>query len=73
MVTGGVNNLTQYEATTEIFNPATGLWTASGSLIVPRGGHAAVRLNDGRVLVAGGNGSTGTASSAELFDPSAGV
>src|SRR6266550_1674205 len=39
------------------------------SLVVPRIGHAATALSDGRVLVAGGTGDIGPLSSAEIFDP----
>ena len=37
----------------------------------PRSGHTAVRLLDGRVLVAGGGGENDT--SAELYDPDSGT
>jgi WD40 repeat protein len=47
-------------------------WTATGSMIEPRGGHAAV-LADGRVLVAGGFEATGfLVGTAELYDPETG-
>jgi hypothetical protein len=39
-------------------------WTSTGSLAVPRSGHTATRLVDGRVLVVGG-----ASSIAELYDP----
>lgn len=41
----------------------------SGNLTVPRGSHAAVLLNNGKVLLTGGTNSTGLLNSAELFDP----
>jgi hypothetical protein len=46
--------------------PLTGTWVAGGTLNQPRWLHAAVRLADGRVLVAGGGRYTATA---ELYDP----
>ena len=67
-------------ATSEIFNPATGGFTASGSMASPRTGHTATRLPDGKVLIAGGRNSTCwyscpelTWASAELFDPATGT
>ncbi len=40
-------------ATAELFDPATGQWSLTGPLAVPRFGASAVTLTDGRVLVAG--------------------
>jgi hypothetical protein len=54
----------------ELYNPATGTWSATGSMVVGRVGHTATRLLDGRVLVAGGD-SSGT--SAELYEPTTGT
>jgi hypothetical protein len=61
LVVGGVD-----ESTTELYDPPTGTWVAGGMLNQPRWLHAAVRLADGRVLVAGGGRYTATA---ELYDP----
>ncbi len=45
-------------------------WTATGNLGTPRDSHTATLLPSGKVLVAGGFGSSGFAlSSAELYDP----
>ena len=43
---------------------ADSTWVATGSLNLARAGHAAALLPDGKVLVAGGAG-----TSAELYDP----
>jgi hypothetical protein len=48
-------------------------WSSIESMNVARFDHAAVALNDGRVLVAGGADSTGAPlSSVEIYDPSSG-
>ena len=45
-----------------------GKFIPTGSLSAPRFGHTATLLNDGRVLIAGGNG-----ASAEIYDPANGT
>jgi hypothetical protein len=70
-----------YLAGAEIYDPATGEWTATGSLLTARASATATLLRDGRVLVAGGSGfevagvsETVTAlAGAELFDPRTGA
>jgi eukaryotic-like serine/threonine-protein kinase len=71
-----------YTATTsaEIFDRRAGYWSAAASMSTPRALATATRLQDGRVLVAGGDaswqgadaqGATQTVlSSAEIYDPS---
>ena len=57
-------------ATTELYDPTSGTWTATGDMIEGRLGHTAVRLADGRVLVAGGGGDgVSPGLTAELYDP----
>ena len=54
--------------TTEIFDPAAGSFSPGPDMTVARFNHSAIALDDGRVLVLGGNGLT----SAEVYDPVAG-
>jgi hypothetical protein len=57
----------------ELYDPATGTFSSSGDMSVPRILHTAVLLSDGKVLVAGGttrSGGGGAATaSADLYDP----
>jgi hypothetical protein len=65
----------------EVYDPATGEWTPTGSLREARAGHQATLLPDGRVLVTGGDAvvaADGTfdphsLATAELFDPATGT
>ncbi len=56
----------------ELYDPARNAFVHTGSLAGGRDGYAAVRLLDGRVLVAGGGDVTGPLKSAELYDPATG-
>ncbi len=47
-------------------------WTATGRLATARTSAVAVRLRDGRVLVAGGYDAYGPTKTAELYDPATG-
>ena len=60
-------------ASAEIYDPATGNWTATGSLHTARRSHAAVLLGDGRVLIAGGNNTGAALPNAEIYDPASGI
>jgi len=66
-------------ATAEIFDPTTGKSSPTGPMAFARFGAGAVRLDDGRVLVAGTSGSDGgvtvddtAADNAEIYDPATG-
>jgi hypothetical protein len=80
LVVGGANLLDHFCCprldSAELYDPAIGQWSATGSLSTPRAGHVAVRLDNGKVLVAGGStGSTwdDLVSTAEIYDPDSGT
>jgi hypothetical protein len=74
---GWVGNSWSELASAELYDPATGEFSLTGSMTDSRVFHTATLLRDGRVLIAGGRDSAGTGgvsgvSSAEVFDPSTG-
>jgi Kelch motif protein len=84
LVTGGTNDADYSfgNPNVDIYDPVSDGWTRAEDLHVPRFGHSATRLTDGRVLVAGGDSLQGSAettfgsvppanNTAELFDPAA--
>lgn len=68
---GGLGGLFNYLSSAEIFDPATGTYTAvPATMTSARSGHSAILLSNGKVLLAGGrNGQSNALASAELFDP----
>jgi hypothetical protein len=74
----GAPTCTRYLSSAELYNPATGHWTYTGSTLVPRESATAIRLADGRVLLAGGyNGGGGACRDTapvdtEVYDPATG-
>ncbi|MGH7781142.1 MAG: Kelch repeat-containing protein [Candidatus Binataceae bacterium] len=75
LIVGGQRNIGRRTslASAELYDPATGAFTATAPMTTAREGHTATLLRDGRVLVAGGSpNGTVTTSSAEIYDPTAG-
>jgi hypothetical protein len=61
----------------ELYNPATGKFTMTGSMSISRRGHTSTLLADGRVLIAGGaessaGGDSPALDTAELYNPATG-
>ena len=70
----GSNGTPAALSSAELYNPATGLFTTTGSLATARTAHTATLLANGKVLVAGGTDVNGKGLvSAELYDPTAGT
>lgn len=71
LITAGNDGGTQRSA--EIYDPATGTWSATGALDTSRRSHTATLLPDGRLLVAGGLNDINAVSSAKIYNPVTGV
>jgi hypothetical protein len=62
---GGQNQNQAILASCELYDAALGTWQSAASMATPRMHHAAVKLQDGRVLVAGGV----AGQKSEVYDP----
>jgi len=78
LITGGHKdrraNITIYTSA-EIYNPASGTFTAAGNLTIKRHKHDATLLADGRVLIVGGSDERdrdGAYRNAEIYNPANG-
>jgi hypothetical protein len=83
LIAGGVQTATEVPGpdyidlvtptlTAELYDPATGAFTPTGSMSIARYSHAATLLADGRVLISGGAiqaPQTQTTNTAEIYDP----
>src|SRR4051794_21985248 len=74
LLAGGGTNVSPYLISqSELYDPATNNWTATGSLNTARYIHAAVLLPDGRALVMGGwTFGIVALNSAEIYEPGTG-
>jgi len=72
LVAGGFGS-NGVSASAELYNPASGTWTATGSLNTARAFHTATLVQNGMVLVAGGSDGNAILASAELYEPASGT
>src|SRR5215207_3063373 len=71
LVTGGQNNQIWF-ASAEIYDPARGIWSATGSMSKTQIDPTATLLRDGRVLVLGDENAT-FLETGEIYDPTRGT
>jgi hypothetical protein len=71
LIAGGspVGDSSGVVASAELYDPATGTFSPTGSLATARAAHTATLLPDGRVLIAGGYDGSKEFASAELYQP----
>lgn len=71
LIAGGRNSTatTTRLTSAEIYDPATGVYTPTGSMAIGRESAAAIKLPNGRVLIIGGNDGALNLGSVEIYDP----
>jgi len=72
LIAGGMRRNQDFYRSAELFDPATGKFSATGEMQITRVGHVAVLLRSGKVLIAGGWIGHGVTDEAELYDPATG-
>jgi hypothetical protein len=76
LLSGGsyrVGTSSSYHASAELYDPASKTFASTGGMTMARGNHASALLADGKVLVAGGQNSTGVLLTAETYDSGTGT
>ena len=76
LVAGGVGYVSghySYTATAELYDPASGTFSLTGSMKNARHCHTATLLSNGQVLITGGYDGSAFLSAAEIFDPVSGT
>jgi Bacterial Ig-like domain (group 2)/Abnormal spindle-like microcephaly-assoc'd, ASPM-SPD-2-Hydin/Galactose oxidase, central domain/Protein of unknown function (DUF1573) len=79
LIAGGVTsgdgaNPNGYVVNPQLYDPAAGTFTNTGSMVTARSSHSATLLNSGVVLIAGGSDtSANLIAGGELYDPVAGI
>ena len=69
LVAGGMDaTISERSASTELFEPTTGLWTPTGTMIAARASHSITLLSDDNVLVSGGRTDINNIASAEVYN-----
>ncbi len=75
LIAGGIDNLGNALTTAELYDPATGTVSPTGSLSDPNGraNHVSIVLPNGKVLLAGGFDNVSILATTELYDPANGT
>ena len=73
LVAGEPSRTTPTLTLADLYDPATGTFTPTGSMHNARVGFAATQLPDGKVLVEGGVNNTMRVKTAEIYDPATGT
>jgi hypothetical protein len=72
LIAGGnnvTNNATTVLASAELYNPASGKWTNTGSMNNARVGHTATLMTSGTVMAASGSNANNDLVSVEVYTP----